>query len=204
MSNKRRYAVDPTVQGVQPTIDSHSGYNQQQQQPYYTQSETQAQGQGQGQVYQAPVDEYQNAYSAPGQKKGRVWDDDLLPPPPPFVPGESNGQLGVNSEAGLASGEMINRSATHSPLPPVNHIPQPPHAAGPSIRGPKPRIDPTQVPSPIEVAELDQNLSDLEDFQSCRSRGIIPLATTDYRGVDQGEYQLNSRPWSARLIRNRF
>lgn len=169
MSNRRRYAVDPTVQG-QPAPDAY-----QQPQPY----EQQAYGQTlHPQQQQAPIADHQNAYTT-AQKKTRVWDDDLAPAPQPFVPAGDHNQQQNPGE--------INRSATHSPLPPVNHIPQPPHAAGPSIKGPKPRIDPTQVPSPIKVAEMDQNLSDLEDFMSCNTRGVIPLASTDYKGVDQGE-----------------
>ena len=165
MSNRRRYAVDPTVQG-QPATDPF--------QPYPTQHHDQ-QGYGQTLQAQPAIAEHQNAY-ATNERKTRVWDDDLAPAAQPFVPAGDQ----------LQPGE-INRSATHSPLPPVNHIPPPPHAAGPSIKGPKPRIDPTQVPSPIEVAEMDQNLSDIEDFQSCNTRGVIPLASTDYRGIDQGQ-----------------
>lgn len=178
MSNRRRYAVDPTVQG-QPAPDAFQGYQAQQQ---YDQHQQQQQQQGYGQTLhqQAPPAEHQNAYGV-AERKTRVWDDDLLPAPQPFVPAGDNNQL--------QAGE-INRSATHSPLPPANHIPQPPHAAGPSLKGPKPRIDPTQVPSPIEVAEMDQNLSDIEDFQSCNTRGVIPLASTDYRGIDQGQCKL--------------
>lgn len=42
------------------------------------------------------------------------------------------------------------------------------------------------MPNPIEAQELDQNLWDDEDFMSCQTRGVIPLAGTDWRGVDQG------------------
>ena len=42
------------------------------------------------------------------------------------------------------------------------------------------------MPNPIEAQEMDQNLWDDEDFMSCQSRGVIPLAGTDWRGVDQG------------------
>ena len=43
------------------------------------------------------------------------------------------------------------------------------------------------MPDPIELQEMDQNLYDEEDFLSCQTRGVIPLAGTDWRGVDQGE-----------------
>lgn len=42
------------------------------------------------------------------------------------------------------------------------------------------------MPNPIEAQELDQNLYDEEDFLSCQTNGVIPLAGTDWRGVDQG------------------
>jgi protein transport protein SEC24 len=42
------------------------------------------------------------------------------------------------------------------------------------------------MPDPIEGQELDQNLYDDEDFHSCDTKDLIPLAVTDYRGVDQG------------------
>jgi hypothetical protein len=42
------------------------------------------------------------------------------------------------------------------------------------------------MPNPIEAQEMDQNLYDDEDFLSCQTRGLIPLAGTDWRGVDQG------------------
>lgn len=71
--------------------------------------------------------------------------------------------------------------------PPQGHIPQPPHSAGPSITGPRMRIDPAQVPNPVDAQELDQNLFDDEEFMSCNTHGVIPLAGTDYRGIDQGQ-----------------
>jgi protein transport protein SEC24 len=54
------------------------------------------------------------------------------------------------------------------------------------MAGPRVRIDPSQVPNPVEAQEMDQNLYDDDDFLSCQPRGVMPLAGTDYRGVDQG------------------
>lgn len=73
-------------------------------------------------------------------------------------------------------------------VPPPNHIPAPPHASGPQMSGPRVRIDPSQVPNPVEAQEMDQNLYDDDDFLSCQPRGVMPLAGTDYRGVDQGQF----------------
>lgn len=86
--------------------------------------------------------------------------------------------------------------------PPINHIPAPPHSSGPQMAGPRVRIDPSQVPNPVEAQELDQNLYDDDDFLSCEPRGVMPLAGTDYRGVDQGmfyRYQ-PSLNWQATLF----
>lgn len=57
------------------------------------------------------------------------------------------------------------------------------------MTGPRVRIDPSQVPNPVEAQEMDQNLYDDDDFLSCQPRGVMPLAGTDYRGVDQGRSQ---------------
>lgn len=164
MTTRRRYVADPAVLS-QPTTDTFQhGYPQEQH--GYSQPIQQQQQQF------APPAEGQNAYAAP-VKKFRVWDEDLEPPPS-FAPPQGQ-----------------QAAAAPYPLPPQNHIPQPPHAAGPSLRGPVPRIDPAQIPSPIEAAELDQNLYDQEDFESCNTKGLIPLASTDYRGIDQGKSWFN-------------
>lgn len=59
------------------------------------------------------------------------------------------------------------------------------------MSGMRVRIDPSQVPNPIEAQELDQNLYEDEDFLSCQTRGLIPLVGTDYRGVDQGTLEFS-------------
>ena len=76
-------------------------------------------------------------------------------------------------------------------VPPQNHIQAPPHSSGPALSGPRVRIDPSQMPNPIEAQEMDQNLWDEEDFLSCQTKGVIPLAGTDWRGVDQGGFELS-------------
>ena len=48
------------------------------------------------------------------------------------------------------------------------------------------------MPNPIEAQEMDQNLWDDEDFMSCHTKGVIPLAGTDWRGVDQGRSSVQS------------
>ncbi|KAJ9121491.1 hypothetical protein QFC22_002107 [Naganishia vaughanmartiniae] len=167
-SRKHRYAVDPSlVSRPEPTQQTSYGQRFTQQQPYGQQQ----QGFTQPQQYpQQPTEPSTYGVQPPRQ---RIWADDLAPPPPPFVPAST-------------PPPTDGYPASHSAPPPVNHIPQPPHAAGPSLRGPKPRIDPSQVPSAVDVAEMDQNLYDQEDFESCNTKGLVPLGTTDYRGIDQG------------------
>ncbi len=157
MAHPRRYAVDPSLQGHTPSF-----------QPQQYQQHQQYDG-GVGQQASAPA--YDSAYQPNQPQKERSYHSDLPPPPDAFQ--------------SVSGG--VNQGYVASPPPPENHIPQPPHSSGPSLRGPKPRIDASQVPSPIEAAELDQNLYDQEDFETCNTKGLVPLAGTDYRGVDQGE-----------------
>ncbi|ORY28021.1 putative ER to Golgi transport-related protein [Naematelia encephala] len=111
-----------------------------------------------------------------------VSDRRTPPPTGPYAPSSSQpaqyGQQPAVSEP--------QQSIHPSYVPPSNHIPPPPHSAGPAIAGPRVRIDPTQMPNPIEAQEMDQNLWDDEDFMSCQTKGVIPLAGSDWRGVDQG------------------
>lgn len=233
MAGKRRYVADPSLNTPsapqlsyqnqqEPQAEyfnpSGSGYNQAGQQQLYSQPQSQSQDQGPGQygypnanangnhTPHPPVDPALNQYSTPAQPKQRIWADDLLPPPPPFVPSD---QPNSNSNAGVSTDP--SPGSYNAPL--ENHIPPPPHATGTSYSsnpnhpsnnpsnphftrpnsnlnsgaaGLRPRIDPAQVPSPIEAQELDQNLYDGEDFESCRTRGLVPLGGTDWRGVDQG------------------
>ncbi|KAJ9098064.1 hypothetical protein QFC19_006499 [Naganishia cerealis] len=168
-SRKHRYAVDPSlISHPEPTQQTSYGQVPQ----YIQQHQPYGQQQGLAQPQQYPQQAPETVPYGVQQPRQRVWADDLAPPPPPFVP---------------ASTPPPNEGyPTASAPPPVNHIPQPPHAAGPSLRGPKPRIDPSQVPSAVDTAEMDQNLYDQEDFESCNTKGLVPLGTTDYRGVDQG------------------
>ncbi|PPQ66006.1 hypothetical protein CVT24_011950 [Panaeolus cyanescens] len=69
---------------------------------------------------------------------------------------------------------------THS-----NHIPQPPHSAGTSYQGLRPRIDPAQVPSPIEAIEVDRRSWETRSFMTLPGTHA-PLCTSDFTAVDQG------------------
>lgn len=64
-------------------------------------------------------------------------------------------------------------------------IQQPPHSAGQRFAGPRSKIDPDQIPSPVEAQDADQEFFDREWFATC-GRGGLPLSTTDFGAVDQG------------------
>lgn len=67
-----------------------------------------------------------------------------------------------------------------------SRIAQPPHHAGQRFAGPRSKIDPDQIPSPVEAQDADQEFFDREWFATC-GRGGLPLSTTDFAAVDQGE-----------------
>ena len=50
---------------------------------------------------------------------------------------------------------------------------------------PRPRIDPDQMPAPVQVREQDQQIFG-DKFFGTLERDRVPLATTDYIGLDQG------------------
>ncbi|KDN43108.1 hypothetical protein K437DRAFT_274996 [Tilletiaria anomala UBC 951] len=78
---------------------------------------------------------------------------------------------------------------------------QPLQQQRPGISGPgagaggnRPKIEPDQIPAPVEAQDQDQEFFDREWFATC-GRGGLPLSTTDYAAVDQG----NSNPKYMRL-----
>ena len=68
-------------------------------------------------------------------------------------------------------------------------IPQPPHSAGQAFKGLRSRIDPEQIPSPLEAAGWDDARFSQEPFLTASDGVLIPLAGTQYRAVDQGKYR---------------
>lgn len=48
------------------------------------------------------------------------------------------------------------------------------------------RIDPEQIPSPINVAENDQALWSKQSYMTCTSEQPVPLSGSDYHAIDQG------------------
>ncbi|KAH8116706.1 hypothetical protein DFH11DRAFT_1724673 [Phellopilus nigrolimitatus] len=69
------------------------------------------------------------------------------------------------------------------------HIPQPPHTSGKAYSGLRARIDPEQIPTPIEVAENDEEIWEGKPYMTLPGEHV-PLSTTDYVSIDQG----NSSP----------
>lgn len=61
----------------------------------------------------------------------------------------------------------------------------------------KPRVDPDQMPAPVQVREYDQNLYGGKFVGTC-DREHIPLTTTDFLAMDQG----NCNPRFMRSITN--
>ncbi|SPO37007.1 related to Protein transport protein Sec24C [Pseudozyma flocculosa] len=80
------------------------------------------------------------------------------------------------------------------PQQPGGGIAQPPHQAGQRFAGPRSKIDPDQIPSPVEMQDADQEFFDKEWFATC-GRGGLPLSTTSFAAVDQG----NCSPKHVRL-----
>lgn len=87
--------------------------------------------------------------------------------------------------AGPAQNIPIQPGGPGAQAPGVGSINQPPHAAGQRYPGPRSKIDPDQIPSPIEAMDNDQAFFDKEWFETC-GRGGLPLSTTEFVAMDQG------------------
>lgn len=68
--------------------------------------------------------------------------------------------------------------------------------AGPAgaAQAPRPKINPDMIPAPVATHDEDQEFFDKEWFGTC-SRTMLPLSTTDYAAIDQG----NANPKFMRL-----
>ncbi|KAG2111951.1 Sec23/Sec24 trunk domain-containing protein [Suillus discolor] len=83
------------------------------------------------------------------------------------------------------------------------HIPQPPHSAGEPYKGTpaasslwlRPRIDPSQMPSPIDMIESDKEKWEGNSFMTLPGNNP-PLSTSDFTAFDQG----NSSPKHVRCF----
>ncbi|WRT70883.1 uncharacterized protein IL334_007882 [Kwoniella shivajii] len=197
MPPRSRYAVDPslTAQSQHQDQTQGQGYDQQQwqqstsSQPDHYQHQHQHQQQqqssqqhGYGQHSQGYDPNYVPQLHQVSDKPNPIPTGDYAP-----VPSTSTHSYQHNHQQQQQQPQQQQQYQQYqTPQPPQNHIPPPPHSSGPALTGPRVRIDPSQVPNPVEAQELDQNLYDDEDFLSCQTRGLVPLVGTDYRGIDQG------------------
>ena len=118
------------------------------------------------------------------------------------IPGQRNvlsaeqaahNQAQMQAQNRLAAGQSQNISIQPGmPGPQTPGINQPPHSAGQRFAGPRSKIDPDQIPSPVEAMDNDQDFFDKEWFETC-GRGGLPLSTTDFAAIDQGERRAITR-----------
>lgn len=107
----------------------------------------------------------------PVPQKG-PWPNSLQPPlqgTPSHVRPHASAAAGVG---------YTNAPYTHSeqPLPPELRPPT----------QPRPRIDPDQMPAPVQVREQDQEIFEGKFFGTLE-RDRVPLATTQFIALDQGK-----------------
>lgn len=107
------------------------------------------------------------------------WPHGLQPNRPPAVPPAKGQHHSLSAAAGVGytQGPYTN---TSQQLPPELRPPQ----------QPRPRIDPDQMPAPVQVREQDAIVFG-DKFFGTVERERIPLATTNYIGLDQGEIRRN-------------
>ncbi len=112
------------------------------------------------------------------------------------MPGQRNV---LSQQAAAFNQQQLHQQGPHVPTPGqgpglAGQIGQPPHAAGQRLAGARPKIEPDQIPAPVEAQDQDQEFFDREWFATC-GRGGLPLSTTDFAAVDQG----NCNPKHMRL-----
>ncbi|KAI0244733.1 COPII coat Sec23p-Sfb3p heterodimer component [Massospora cicadina] len=79
-----------------------------------------------------------------------------------------------------------------TPSAPTSGSAVPAPTSGPGAPA-KPRIDPNQAPSVVEVHAQDQQEFAAEPFYTM-TRGMVPRANTDFYGIDNGKRKLTSKP----------
>ncbi|CAG8583784.1 1871_t:CDS:10 [Diversispora eburnea] len=87
----------------------------------------------------------------------------------------------------------LNNSSNIYPQPPPQYMQptsvpnqQPQTMPRPVLpNAPRSRIDPNQIPSPVVVQEQDQRIFEEQVYMTC-SKSTVPLASTDFRAIDEG------------------
>ncbi|WWC65029.1 uncharacterized protein I303_107643 [Kwoniella dejecticola CBS 10117] len=192
MPPRSRYAVDPSLTGPPQASQgqwhgqSQPEYNQQhqQQQPVYGQQPQGQQYQGQG---YSQYNQYQGGYNNDPNHVPQLHNvpERDVAPTGEYAPNPSTSYQNQQHQYPQQQQQQQYQQQRY-PEQPANHIQAPPHSSGPQLTGPRVRIDPSQVPNPVEAQELDQNLYDDEEFFTCQTKGLVPLVGTDYRAIDQG------------------
>ncbi|KAI9470827.1 MAG: hypothetical protein EXX96DRAFT_585864 [Benjaminiella poitrasii] len=186
---------------VAPLQDMHIQQQQQQQQLQSQVPLTQQQPQLQAQKRHVPpgksrrvyVNPEATAYSQPiptqqQQQQQAPWPNSLQQPQLQQLPQQQQQQ-----QQPLTSHDSSSRGHHHQSAAagigytnaPYSHTGQqlPPELRPPTQ--PRPRIDPDQMPAPVQVREQDESLFD-DKFFGTLERDHIPFATTQFIGLDQG------------------
>ena len=98
---------------------------------------------------------------------------------PPTQQPNPSARTAAGPGVGYTQGPYTN---TSQQLPPELRPPQ----------QPRPRIDPDQMPAPVQVREQDQMIFG-DKFFGTIERDRVPLATTNYIGLDQGKKRKKKR-----------
>lgn len=156
----------------QPTQQPYPGQPQQFQQP-----QQQFQHPGQPQQFQQPQQQFQQPqqqFQQPQQQFQQPAQHAQFQQPAQQPINSNTNRHHQSSAAGVG---YTNAPYAHSDQ-------QLPPELRPPIQ-PRPRIDPDQMPAPVQVREQDEELFQ-DKFFGTMERDHVPLSTTNYIGLDQG------------------
>jgi len=90
--------------------------------------------------------------------------------------------MNQNPSDQFLNNQRSKRVYNQPPNPQMQQQPQPPQQSKPASRS---RIDPNQVPNPINVEEVDQDLYNQQPYLTS-SRSMPPLVSTEVKVIDDG------------------
>lgn len=107
-----------------------------------------------------------------------------------MIPGQRNSisqaQLAANRAAIGMRAPQTQPPPTVGGVPPASTAPNTNVSGmGPGTGNARPKIDPDQIPAPVDAQYADQQFFNHEFFGTCTREGL-PLSTTNYAAVDQG------------------